>query len=185
MQKSCYILLLIINYSTCGLSQDNGIQVYKNEQLSQEFIQEVCRAASDPTLRPSTGPSYLEKLINRAAGTSYKDSLQPEFVRKWHAKYAKGLTCPATDFFSGGDFLRLVVTTNFREFANLVGPTNRLPLDLSFVDPKDSLTIFEFVNQKRIHLEEKHHGKRFEFQQDEEWKNIMFFYFLFSEYNIN
>ncbi|MEM6525053.1 MAG: hypothetical protein AAF693_14720 [Bacteroidota bacterium] len=80
------------------------------------------------------------------------------------------------------NFLRLVVISNFRAFANIIGPKNRLPLDFDLVDPVDSLNIYDFVNNRRIEIEARYDDKRFEFQQDEEWRNLMFFYFLFSEF---
>ena len=81
--------------------------------------------------------------------------------------------------------MRLVVQSNFRDFANIIGPNNRLSLNLELKDVNDQMTLLEYVNKRRIDIEKSYNDKRFEFQQDDEWRNIMFFYFLFSEYSIN
>ncbi len=181
-----YFLILLNSFLTLpAYSQVDQIQIYKNGKLTTNFLQALCDAAVDPVHRGGTGASYLEKLINTAAGTYHLDSLQPVATKNWHSKFASELRCPAYNDFPESNFLRLIVETNYRDIANLIGPKNRLSLDLTHRDTKDSLTIFDYINRRRIQLEKKHNDRRFEFQQDQEWKNIMFFYFLFSEYNIN
>ena len=178
------LLIIFLCFSAnIGLGQ---LKIYTSENtLSLQFINEICNAARNKEGEGKLGASQLEKLISEAAGTFYTDSLQPILSFKWHKKYASQCICEKTEEYERGDILRQIVQSNFRKFANLVGPNNRLALDISFKDPVDSLTIREYVNQKRIALERKHHDRRFEFQQDEEWRNIMFFYFIFSEFSIN
>ncbi len=167
------------------MGQASNILIYnKDSSLTKEFVTELCIAARNKT-RTKKGHSYLEQLINRAIHTFQQDSTQQISSLKWHKKFASQCCCEKTKTFEEGDFIRQVVQSNFREFANIIGPNNRLSLHLSSKDPRDGFNIFEYVNSKRISLEEKHKNKRFEFQQDEEWRNIMFFYFLFSEFSIN
>jgi len=120
-----------------------------------------------------------------AAGTELEDSLKAIKVKQWHSQYGMQCQCKEKDGFPKGDFLRQVVHSNFKSFANRVGPKNDLSLDLSLKSPIDSLTIYEYVNKERKRLEAKHNDQRFEFQKDEDWRKIMFFYFLFSEFSVN
>ncbi|ELR73617.1 hypothetical protein C900_02702 [Fulvivirga imtechensis AK7] len=166
----------------------SGIYKIKNgdSTLAPTFIKALCKAAREKTGADNPGtPSTLESLVIMAAGTGYLDEDQPEKSMRWHSKFGSQCQCEATEEFPAGDFLRQVVHSNYRDFANLVGPNNRLSLDLSLKGPNDDLTIFDYINQIRIDIEASHDNRRFEFQQDEAWRNIMFFYFLFSEYRVN
>lgn len=187
LKASLYSFILslgsLLPNSSSGQLQ-NIIIYQKDSTLTSEFIRELCEAARTKA-GEGKAPSYLEQLINKAAGTYYKDSNQHTLSLKWHKKYAVECMCEEKKKFERGDFIRQTVQSNFREFANIIGPNNRLALDLSFRDPIDSLNVFDYVNAKRIALEEKHKNQRFEFQQDKKWRNIMFFYFLFSEFSIN
>ncbi|MBL6445230.1 hypothetical protein JMN32_02850 [Fulvivirga sp. 29W222] len=152
--------------------------------LSEKFVEALCKAARTRSGEGRPGlPSDLEALIVLAAGTGFSDHDQPQKSLSWHQKFGRYCHCKSTDEFPAGSFLRQAVNANFREFANIVGPNNRLSLDLLQTDA-DSLNIFEYINKQRIDIEASHNNKRFEFQQDEKWKNIMFFYFLFSEYRV-
>lgn len=152
--------------------------------LSEKFVKALCQAARTKSGSERPGlPSDLEALIVLAAGTGYYDSDQPQKSLRWHNQYGSSCRCPASEDFPAGSILRQVVHANFREFANIVGPNNRLSLDLLQTDA-DGLNIFEYINKLRMEIEASHNDKRFEFQQDEKWKDIMFFYFLFSEYRV-
>lgn len=153
--------------------------------LSKKYVAALCIAARTKAGAERPGlPSDLEALIVLAAGTGYMDADQPAKSLKWHRKFGQQCYCNATENYPEGSILRQVVHSNFREFANIVGPNNRLSLDLQQTDP-DGLNIFEYINKQRIDIEASYDNKRFEFQQDEKWRNIMFFYFLFSEYRVN
>lgn len=172
---------------THGQISENEIYVTRGNStvLSQKFINEICSAARNKTGADDlVTATYLEQLIVMAAGTSLDDSLKATKAKRWHSKYGPYCQCKATEKYPEGDFLRQVAHSNFRSFANKVGPKNDLSLDLSLKSPLDGLTIYEYINKERIRLEAKHHDRRFEFQQDEEWKDMMFFYFLFSEFGI-
>lgn len=152
--------------------------------LTEKFVEALCHAARTKSGAERPGlPSDLEALIVLAAGTGYMDNDQPQKSLRWHQKFGKECYCTATEEFPAGSILRQVVHADFREFANIVGPNNRLTLDLWQTDP-DGLNIFEYINKQRISMEARYDDKRFEFQQDEKWRNIMFFYFLFSEYRV-
>lgn len=175
--------LLFLTLSAHGQLE---INIYDAKgKLTNEFINELCIAAREHTGNEDAGPSKLEELINYAAGAIYNEKDQPLLSYKWHTKYGVQCYCEGTTKFKKGDIIRQVVQSNYREFANIIGPNNRLSLNLELIDPNDSLTVLEYVNQERKRLEKEHNDKRFEFQQDEEWRNIMFFYFLFSEFSIN
>lgn len=153
--------------------------------LSEAFVNELCTAARYPETNPTDENTKLEELILKAAGTSYSDSLSSVKTNKWYLKYGLNVSCPADSLFPQGNFLRQVVHSNFREFANLIGPNRALELNVLAKTDADNLSLYEYTNELRKVLEAKHDNRRFEFQQDEEWRNIMFFYFLFSEYKIN
>lgn len=176
---------LSVGYGQIG-EDDIYISAGKNSKLSAKFVDALCDAARKARESDNSfAPSELEALIIMAASTGMDDSLKADKVKRWHARYGRQCQCEASKNFPKGSFLRQVVHSNYRSFANKVGPRNELPLNLSLKGPHDDLTIYEYINQERIRLEAKHHDKRFEFQQDEDWRNIMFFYFLFSEYSIN
>lgn len=183
------IVVLFISIIQTGYSQQvTNIYVAQNgdSTLSPAFVKALCEAARTKAGEGNVGvPTVLESLIISAADTEYMHKEQPGKSLRWHRKYGSQCYCEATDRYSAGSFLRQVVHSNFREFANIVGPNNRLSLDLTIPDPNDHLTIMEYINKTRIDLEASHQDKRFEFQQDERWRNIMFFYFLFSEYQVN
>ncbi|MEQ8925030.1 MAG: hypothetical protein RLO81_04410 [Fulvivirga sp.] len=162
------------------------LTIYETEgTLSEDFITALCHYSRNPPADSESAPTPLERLILRATGTEFKSEDQPIKSLAWHKKFAEQCYCTETVEFEQGDFLRQVVQSNFREFANIIGPNNRLSLYLEFKDPNDGMNILEYVNHKRIAIEKRYDDKRFEFQQDEEWRNIMFFYFLFSEFSIN
>ncbi|UII29983.1 hypothetical protein LVD17_16925 [Fulvivirga ulvae] len=153
--------------------------------LSEKFIEAICLAARTKSGSDRPGlPSHLEALIILAAGTGYHDADQSQKSLRWHRKFGNSCYCSGSCKFPEGNILRQVVHADFREFANIVGPNNRLSLDLLQPDATDGLNIFEYINKERIDIEASHNDKRFEFQQDERWKNLMFFYFLFSEYRV-
>ncbi len=180
----CSILFLFsINI---GFGQNVNYPIYNSKnQLSEQFINSLCKAARTKETINTTSTSLLEVLISEAVGIDYKKEELPEVSFKWFTKYGDQCFCPTFEEFEGGNLLRLVVQSNFRDFANIIGPNNRLPLNLELKDVNDQMTLLEYVNKRRIDIEKSYDDKRFEFQQDEEWRNIMFFYFLFSEYSIN
>jgi hypothetical protein len=176
-------LCFILNSSFC---QNLAYPIYKaKDQLSPQFISAICTAARTKQKTANSFVTELEVLISEAAGIKYKSEELPEISFKWFTKYGSQCHCPSDENFEEGNILRQVVQADFRGFANIIGPNNRLSLNLEMKDAKDGLTLLEYVNKKRIDIEKSHNDKRFEFQQDEEWRNIMFFYFLFSEYSIN
>ncbi|MTI38738.1 hypothetical protein [Fulvivirga lutimaris] len=180
-----WVVLLCFVFSI-SYSQDTDYPIYKTtNQLSPQFINALCQAARTKQKVDNSFTSQLEVLISEAAGINYKSEELPETSFKWFTKYGDQCHCPSDENFEEGNILRQVVQANFREFANIIGPNNRLSLNLEMKDAKDGLTLLEYVNKCRIDIEKSHNDKRFEFQQDEEWRNIMFFYFLFSEYSIN
>lgn len=184
-----FLFLLVCSFHiiSAQISTSDIYQVKNGDStLAPAFVKALCKAAREKTGANNPGfPSTLESLIIIASGTGYLDSDQPQKSFRWHSKLGRQCQCEATEGFPAGDFLRQMVHSNYRDFANIVGPNNRLSLDLSLKDPNDGLTIFEYINKTRIDIEASHDDKRFEFQQDETWRNIMFFYFLFSEYRVN
>ncbi|QSE96933.1 hypothetical protein [Fulvivirga lutea] len=183
IQKLLIILLFSIVVSATYAQE---VTIYTPENnLTDQFVASLCDAARNPPPSDQLAPSKLELLIIQAAGTEFQAEDQAAKSLEWHKKYAEQCYCSQTEKFEKGGILRQVVQSNFREFANIVGPNNRLSLYLEFKDPHDGMTILEYINNKRISIEKAHDDKRFEFQQDEEWRNIMFFYFLFSEFSIN
>ncbi|MEL7001870.1 MAG: hypothetical protein AAFN93_03950 [Bacteroidota bacterium] len=183
----CLMLSFGLNLGYGQVEEKNVYIVQGNDSsLSRMFIQELCQAARTKSgWDANFSRSDLETLILMAAGTDLQDSLKATKTKKWHSKFGRQCQCGEQLEFPKGDFLRQVVHSNFRAFANRVGPNNDLALDLTQKSPVDNLTIYQYVNKERKRLEAKHHDLRFEFQQDEEWRNIMFFYFLFAEFSIN
>ncbi len=163
--------------------------IYTVEQgdstLSPSFVTTICAAARNHMETEPGKPHLLEQLILNAAEADFNQESTSSKTYSWHSKYGKEIFCPATGTYPAGNFLRQVVYSDFRDFANIIGPKNRLALNLLQQDPYDSLNMFDFVDERRLEIEASHKNKRFEFQQDETWRNIMFFYFLFSEYKIN
>lgn len=190
MVWSILCVLLMFFSANDSYSQINDAEIYNYNNstkiLSQKFINALCKAArNQKNIDDPLAPSELEALIVMAAETGTDDSLKSKKVRNWHSKYGNSCQCPATKKYPAGDFLRQVVHSNNRSFANRVGPNNDLPMDLTLQSPADGLTIYEYINKERIRLEAKHHDLRYEFQKDQDWRDLMFFYFLFSEYGIN
>ncbi|MTI28356.1 hypothetical protein [Fulvivirga kasyanovii] len=188
IKAGLFILLLAVLPQMACAQYVEPHEVYTvtsgDSTLSKKFIKALCEAARTKSGAERPGlPSDLEALIVLAAGTGYNDADQPQKSLKWHEKYGSSCYCPASKNFPEGSILRQVVHANFREFANIVGPNNRLTLDLLQTDA-DGLNIFEYINKRRMEIEASHNDKRFEFQQDEQWKDVMFFYFLFSEYRV-
>lgn len=183
----CILLFLGVSKGFAQIDESDIYLVRANDStLSKKFIQEICKAARTRSGDNNTnGFSDLEALIIMAANTGPTDSTKAAKAKKWHTRFGKYCQCDAHENFPKGDFLRQVVHSNYRSFANKVGPYNELSLDLNLRSPIDDLTIYEYINQERIRLEAKHDNRRFEFQQDEEWRNTMFFYFLFAEYSVN
>ncbi|MEM9389448.1 MAG: hypothetical protein AAGA02_03180 [Bacteroidota bacterium] len=173
-----FIFTSFINYS---LTAQDTLQIYStsgtDSTLTTPFVKALCQSVI--TRARYKGKFELENLIVEAAANERPDSLK---TVKWHSKYGNECMCPATEDFEQMNFLRLIVLSNFRDFANLIGPGNRVALDFNLLDSSDSLNIYDFVNTLRKSIESSYDDKRFEFQQDERWKNVMFFYFLFSEF---
>lgn len=144
--------------------------------LTEGFIKSICQAIESQEF--SDGKYVLENLIQSASSGFGPDSTK---TRLWHSRFGNQCLCPNKEGVYS-NFLRMVVLTNFRGFANHIGPKNRTSLDFELKDPSDSLNIYDFVNSLRKKIEAEHEDKRFEFQQDERWRNLMFFYFLFSEF---
>ena len=181
--KWAFLICFLANGS---FSQNIDYPIYNTKgQLSSQFINAICQAARSKQKISNSFVTELEVLISEAAGINHKSEELPEVSFKWFTKYGKQCHCAADKNFEEGNVLRQVVQADFREFANIIGPNNRLSLNLDLKDEKDGLTILEYVNKRRIDIEKSHSDKRFEFQQDDAWRNIMFFYFLFSEYSIN
>ena len=129
--------------------------------------------------------TYLEQLINEAAGTHRGDSLQSQKTLSWDRRHIHALYCAAEGRHEAGDLIRQAIKSDFREFANIIGPNRHLTLDLFAPDPHDSLNSFEYIDARRQLYEARHNNDRAKFQQDEDWRKIMFYYFLFSEYKVN
>ncbi len=184
-KRAIFIIVLVVVGVRPLFSQVNITIYTKNNKLTTAFVAKLCAAARYKIGVEKIGPTDLESDIIFAAGTIYGAEDQAELSFKWHTKYGSQCQCPANGEFEAGDILRQVVNSNFREFANIIGPKNRLPLDLSLKDPVDGMTILEYINNQRVLLEKKHDNDRSKFQEDIKWRNIMFFYFLFSEYSIN
>lgn len=179
--------LLLLSPVLTAQVEPTDIYIIKSgdSTLSPQFVAALCKAARLETLDDEFPPGPLEEIIIRAAGTAYMDPDQPVKSLQWHKRFGKECYCEAKGKYPAGDILRQVVYSNYRKFADIVGPRKRLPLDLNLRDPNDNLTIYEYIDEKRMKLEAKHDNKRFEFQKDEEWRNIMFFFFIFSEYRVN
>jgi len=178
----CALFTFVAHLSTA----QNIYTVQKGDSaLTMSFIESACAAARKHIETEPGKPFLLEQLILNASGASFKKENTASKTFTWHSKYGAQIQCTATNDYPAGNFLRQIVYSGFRDFANIVGPKNRLSLNLHQKDPYDSLSLFEFVDEHRIEIENRHKNNRFEFQQDEEWRNIMFFYFLFSEYKIN
>lgn len=153
--------------------------------LSAAFVTQLCHAARYPKETKTGGPEKLEQLILSASNADFNEENTPSKTFRWHNQFGNQAYCKADDTYPPGNFIRQAILSNYRDFANIIGPKNRLTLNLKLKDPHDHLNIFEFVDKRIAQLEEKHDNRRFEFQQDKEWQNMMFFYFLFSEYKIN
>ncbi len=179
------ILISSVAFSTSG--QINSLDIYvtvdNDSVLTTAFVKKLCRATREH-IRLDNGQMEVEKLILEAVGIKLGDTLQSQKSFKWHQRFGNQCHCEKNKHFPEGNFLRQMVWSNYRQFANIIGSHNRLPLDLNLKDSQDGRTIYEFINSLRLELEAKHDDRRFEFQQDEEWRNVMFFYFLFSEYSI-
>ena len=173
-----FIFTGFISYS---LTAQDTLQIYStngtDSALTAQFVKALCQSVI--TRAKYKGKFELENLIVKASANESPNSLK---IVKWHGKYGNECICPATKDFEQMNFLRLIVLSNFRDFANLIGPRNRVPLDFNLQDSSDSLNIYDFVNTLRKSIEFSYDNKRFEFQQDDQWKNVMFFYFLFSEF---
>lgn len=183
----CISLLLFSSIAAnvhCQTVDHNIYEITGNDSiLTAAFIKKICRAIKQKG-KLDNGQMEAESLILKAADVSTKDTIQATKSIAWHNKYGNQCYCEAKDDFLEGNFLRQMVYADFRRFANIIGLHNRLPLDLTLKDSKDGRTIYKFINDLRLELEAGHDNRRFEFQQDEEWRNVMFFYFLFSEYSI-
>jgi len=153
--------------------------------LSAPFVTKICHAARYHEEKEAGGPEKLEQLILEASNADFNGKNTPRKTFKWYNKFGNQAYCKADDTYPAGNFIRQAILSNYRDFANIIGPKNRLTLNLKLKDSHDNLNVFEFVDKRIAQLEEKHDNRRFEFQQDEEWQNMMFFYFLFSEYKIN
>jgi len=183
-------LAIILVITTVGHAQiiifkeiyivENGDSV-----LTKKFITEACEAARYP-LDPLPGkPFLLEQLILKASNSTFKSDSTPVKTNRWFKHHGQQCHCEADEKYPAGNLLRQVVLSDYREFANIIGPNKRLALDLYVKDKADGLNIFQFVDKKLQLIEGSHDNDREAFQKDEKWKNIMFFYFLFSEYKIN
>ncbi|MDX1629283.1 MAG: hypothetical protein R3345_11325 [Fulvivirga sp.] len=174
----CYIVVFPLNAQSIYKINDG------DTVLAKSFINELCAAARNQQ-ENKTGPTKFEKLILQAANTHRKAPLSGTKTQKWHSQYADQIYCEANDNYPAGGLARQLIYSNNRSLANLIGPKNRLALDLTHKDPQDSLNVFQFIDRELARLEARHDNRRFEFQQDKDWRNMMFFYFLFSEYRIN
>lgn len=185
LKKPILIVLLVFGGVRPLFSQSDTTVYTEGDKLTAAFVAKLCSAARYQLGVENIGPTELENDILFAAGTTYGAEDVAELSLKWHTKYGNQCQCPANDDFEAGDILRQMVNSNFREFANIIGPKNRLPLNLALKDPVDGMTILEYINNQRVLLEKKYNNDRSKFQEDLKWRNIMFFYFLFSEYSIN
>lgn len=180
-------LFLIIALSPVNAQVNSIYQVNQkgDSSLTPYYIDNVCQAVRSHEESEKLAISRLEELILTAAGTSRIDSNSSSKTLRWHKKFGSQLICDSTKNYPNGSFLEQMVLSNFREFANLIGPNNHLTLETHIEKPDHPDNLFNFVDSLRLELEARHDNRRFEFQQDEAWRNIMFFYFLFSEYKIN
>lgn len=185
MNKIILIAISIVLTSGLGFGQNIYIINNGDSTLSPKFVKSMCIAARNHLETEPGKPFLLEQLILDASGASFNQENTPNKTLPWHSKFGGDILCESSDKYPAGNFLRQIVYSGYRDFANIIGPKNRLSLNLHQKDSYDSLSMFEFVDKHRIEIEKRHNNNRFEFQQDEEWRNIMFFYFLFSEYKIN
>ena len=180
------LLISILLCTLTGWSQSGAIKVYRYTRndtlLTRDFVDKLCEAARTKSgSRDPDRPSDLEKLINIAAGTSFKAGDQSVRVAMWWGKYFSDCRCERNYDFPEGDILRQIVHSDFRDFANLVVPKGRLALNLSLTDPMDNRTIYQYVNALRENIEKSYDHHPPSFQNDLNWKKVMFFQFLFSE----
>ncbi|MTI20117.1 hypothetical protein E1176_03720 [Fulvivirga sp. RKSG066] len=166
-------------------AQYGRIYLDPDSTISPQFIKTLCHTVRyDHEMKPGS-PLPTEKLILVASGAHYKREETPEISKRWHNQHGAEIYCEVDENYPAGDFLRQIILSNNRDFANIVGPKNRLSLDLEVKDPRDQLNIYEFIDQQLAIVEDRYDNDRAQFQQDEGWRNMMFFYFLFSEYKIN
>ena len=166
------------------ISFNEMYQVYKGDTIMRDdFVLRICEAA-----RKKTGQeryhSDLEKLISSAAFTAPGEDDQQLKVARWWKEFGIQCYCPRKRKFPGGNFMRQVFHADFRLFANIIGPGDRLTLDIDLPDPSDGLTLFEYINQQRIAREDHFDNNRGKFQKDKQWQSFIFFFMLFSEYKI-
>lgn len=182
--KALPYILFISGWITSFAQGDGEIKVYQSDSsLTQDFIEEVCSAARNKTgSGDPNNASELEKLLNKAAGTEFKAPGQTNKLGAWWKEYAHQIHCRKEKGFPEGGLLRQIVFADFRSFANHIGPNGRLALDLELKDPVDSLTILEFVTKEREKIESEY--PREEFQKNNTWKKLIFYYMLFTEYKV-
>ena len=154
-------LLLLIILTTCHCTLAQRLKVYQaDSSLSNEFVTALCDASRHRTMVAGGNITYLEQLINEAAGTHRGDSLQSQKTLSWHKRHIHALYCAAEGRHEAGDLIRQAIKSDFREFANIIGPNRHLTLDLFAPDPHDSLNSFEYIDTRRQLYEARHNNDR-------------------------
>lgn len=153
--------------------------------LQQSFVYSLCNAArtKEGEGKPNT-PSLLEQLVIEAAGASFRTEDQGEKVYMWWSKFYKDCHCEADGTFPSGNLMHQVIHSGFREFGNEMGPERRLSIDMSLTYPPQNMNLLDYVVEELSKIEKKHNDELLKYQKDEEWKKIIFFFFLFSQFGI-
>jgi hypothetical protein len=167
---------------TKGYPQPISVYSGEDNKLTFQFMNTLCNSARDKKDFENE-PSFLERLINEAAGTFYKDSSQSKKVFAWWYKYHSSLYCPVSRRDST-HLTRLIVENDLREIANQLGPHGRLSLDPGLRDSTDNLTLLEFVKQERKSRAKKFNFETIRFQKDKRWKNYTFYMMLLTNYEV-
>ncbi len=170
------------------LAQQSDIYIIENgdSSLNETFVAQLCEAArthansDDPNV-----PSDFERLLNAGAGTEFKAEGQKEKVFNWWTRFGSDCHCEKQKRkFPAGNVLRQVVHSDFRAIVNYLGPHGRLSLNLQMPDSEDGLNILQWVTQQRDVVQEKYNNERLRFQKDKNWRRIIFYYMLFTEYQV-
>ena len=156
-----------------------------DSSLSREFLDEICQAVQARTdIDVSDQPTKFESLISIAAGTYYKSFEQPLKIKNWWLKYKNQCNCEEYKRFEAGHLLEQLIAADFRNAANLIGPNGRLDLALEVPYSGNVTTVLQYSRMQIDIIEEKYNYQRIKFQKNKNWKRLMFYLMLFTEYQV-
>jgi len=156
-----------------------------DSSLSRGFLDEICSAVRSRADIDLPGqPTKFESLISMAAGTGYKSTEQPVKIKNWWLKYKNQCNCGENKKIDAGHLLEQLIAADFRNAANLIGPNGRLDLALEVPYSGNGTTVLQYSRIQLDIIEEKYNHERIRFQKNKNWKRLMFYFMLFTEYQV-